>query len=225
MLIQQSVRSGSVALQQEAIVAAASHTAVILSMNWDENNSQFEIGISPILDTQRVVIGGDPFAFGDGNLSGLIGIEGRVTKVSGTVYAPSMLFGKDETNETESNGTTFDTFDDVDDYHESNLGLTVFNSEYTVAAVGDYVDIDLNMYTEINYAEDRPEGDILNGSSIALGSRVNSTLAVGSGGTNIKFIRVNLTSNSGVDELNKNITFEAFSCNIGTSVPKGEVEL
>ena len=51
MLIQQSIKSSNVALQQEAIVAAASQTAIVLSMHWDENNT--EAGNSKVLETNR----------------------------------------------------------------------------------------------------------------------------------------------------------------------------
>ena len=64
MLIQQSIRSGNVALQQEAISVAAAHTTVILSMGWDENNSNLEVGVSPILDTNRTsIVPNNPFDF------------------------------------------------------------------------------------------------------------------------------------------------------------------
>jgi len=51
MLIQQSVKSSNIALQQEAIVAAASQTSIILSMHWDEENTRINVGESPILNT------------------------------------------------------------------------------------------------------------------------------------------------------------------------------
>ena len=53
MLIQQSIKSSNVALQQEAIVTASSQTAIVLSMNWDEKNSKIVAGESPILDANR----------------------------------------------------------------------------------------------------------------------------------------------------------------------------
>lgn len=43
--------------------------------------------------------------------------------------------------------------------------------------------------------------------------------------SNIKYITVNLTSNSNIEELNKNITFKAFSSNIGTFLPEDRGEL
>ncbi len=42
MLIQQSIRSGNIALQQEAIAAAAAQTSIVLSMHWDELSNRMK---------------------------------------------------------------------------------------------------------------------------------------------------------------------------------------
>jgi len=215
MLIQQSIKSGNVALQQEAIAAVASQTAIVLSMHWDENNSNIAIGVSPLLDMNRA-----PFDFDLINLPlGLIGVSGRnIEDNNQTISSTTFVnFGSD------ANETDFSDFDDVDDYHGSNLGLTVFNTEYTSAEIGDYVDVSINMNTQINYTEDRiTTGDDSNltGQDITLNNKINSTdIGVNS---NIKFVKVYLTSDSNITELEKNITIVAFSCNIGTTLPQGE---
>jgi len=224
MLIQQSINSGNVALQQEAIAAAASHTSVILSMHWDDNNNTNTAGVSPILDTNRL-----PFDFNSTAVPlGLVGVKGRNSINAAGIILPATAvtsLGRDFTDNNDTNETDFTRFDDVDDYDGSSFGLTVFNNETTTADVGDYVDVDLNMTTQINYAEDRVntgDNNLLNGTSLTLHNRINST-SIGAI-SNIKFIRVNLTSDSGVDELNKSITFQAFSCNIGTSTPQPQGE-
>jgi hypothetical protein len=77
------------------------------------------------------------------------------------------------------------------------------------------------METMINYTEDRiTTGDTLalNGTDIILNNKINNT-PLGAI-SNIKFVQVNLTSKSGIKELDKNITFKAFSCNIGTFLPE-----
>ena len=216
MLIQQSIRSGNVALQQEAIAAAASQTAIVLSMHWDENNSNIPVGVSPILNTARA-----PFEFNATTMpSGLKGVESRNSVNGNGTLSPSTI-GTDETNDTDTNESSYLDFDDVDDYQNSSFGLIVFNNEVTSADVGDYIDDNITMRTTINYTEDRIDTGTtvaINGTTISLNNKINSTpLGVAS---NIKFVRVNLTSNSGVEELNKNITFRAFSCNIGTSLPE-----
>jgi len=215
MLIQQSIKSGNVALQQEAIAAVASQTAIVLSMHWDENNSNIATGVSPLLDMNRA-----PFDFDLIDLPlGLIGVSGRnIEDNNQTISSTTFVnFGSD------ANETDFSDFDDVDDYHGSNLGLTVFNTEYTSAEIGDYVDVSINMNTQINYTEDRittADNSNLTGQDITLNNKINSTdIGVNS---NIKFVKVYLTSDSNITELEKNITIVAFSCNIGTTLPQGE---
>jgi len=217
MLIQQSMQSGNVALQQEAIAAAASQTAIVLSMHWDENNSNIPIGVSPILDTNRA-----PFDF---NITtaplGLINVASRNSADGNTTLFPSTIFGTDETNDTDTNESSYIDFDDVDDYDNQTFGISIFNNEKTSSDIGDYVDVNISMETMINYTEDRiTTGDTLalNGTDIILNNKINNT-PLGAI-SNIKFVQVNLTSKSGIKELDKNITFKAFSCNIGTFLPE-----
>ena len=236
MLIQQSIQSGNVALQQEAIVAAASQTQIVLSMPWDENNTD-AVGVSPILD-----VGRDPFDFsaiggneplgergGGGVITGRNFIAGIGQTATPTVVAN---LGMDITADPNTTEVNFNDFDDIDDYTGSDMNLTVFNGENTTADIGDYIDNNLSIRTLVNYTEDRvnPASAALldtfidaNG-NIALNNDINTTPFANP--TNIKFINVNLTSNNnGVEELDKNITFQAFSCNIGTTVPQGATEL
>jgi len=192
MLIQQSIKSSNIALQQEAIVTAASQTAIILSMNWDENNSNIVVGESPILDANR-----SSFPFPP---AGLNGVSGRNTKDANITLSPSVM-GTIDTNET-----VYTDFDDVDDYDGSTFGLMLFNSESSSADAGEYLDVNVSLNTTVRYTkEDNVFTDISSGSF-----------------SNIKAIQINLTSNSGVEELEKNITFKAFSCNIGTYSVSGK---
>jgi len=209
MLIQQSIKSTNVAFQQEAIAAAASQTSIVLSMHWDEANANIPVGASPILETNRT-----NFTFTANTPNGLIGVAGRNSLDGNTTLVPSTL-GLD------SNESNYTSFDDVDDYDGSHLGLTVF-LEPTSSDIGDYVDVDINMSTTINYVDDFvnfTDGNIIDSEITNIN---NTSLGAIS---NIKFVTVNLTSDSGVDELNKSITLQAFSCNIGTSMPEGEDEL
>ncbi len=209
MLIQQSIKSSNVALQQEAIVAAASQTAIVLSMHWDENNTQS--GASAILNTGGASSSGTT---GSGNHNnhhnnnnshhtsfqpiGLDGVFGRTTSNGVSSLTPSINFGADDVNE--SNDHT--KFDDVDDYDGSTFGLMLFNTESTTADVGEYVDTNININTNVRYTQD---------------NNVSDDIPAGTLFSNIKAISVNLTSNTvNTPELEKNITFEAFSCNIGT---------
>jgi hypothetical protein len=223
MLIQQSIRSGNVALQQEAIAAAATQTGVILSANWDEKNTKLGPGSSPILNTNRVVIP-DLLNFNGGNLPGLRDVSGRVSLVSGAPLTPSTILGPDiNLTSADNNESDFTTYDDVDDYHNSTLGTTTYSTQNSSADTGDYVDVNLSMQTTISYVEDRPAGlpAVLNNTTINMGGALQTPIAVP---TNIKMIQVHLTSNSGIDELNKSIILHAFSCNIGTFQPQGAMK-
>ena len=190
MLIQQSIKSSNVALQQEAIVTTASQMAIVLSMNWDENNT--DAGNSYILEVNRTSFTFPPL----GLMKGGLPLENVRSFEQNSSKKPtsSTHFGKD------SNETTYTDFDDVDDYDGSSFGLMLFNGESSTSDIGEYVDTNVSLSTTVRYTK---EDDI--SENITTGSF-----------SNVKAIQVNLTSNSGVAELEKNITFKAFSCNIGT---------
>jgi len=214
MLIQQSIKSSNIALQQEAIVAAASQTSIVLSMHWDENNSNTQPGESPILrvnrtapasPTMKIIANGMvvapsrpvPYTFPPKGLTS--GVVGRNTKeAGGTTLLPSTTLGPD-LNQTDVNETDYTKFDDVDDYANSSFGLILFNKENTSADIGEYVDTNISIATTVNYTQE-------NAVSSSTGGSVS----------NVKYITVNLTNNQNIPELEKNITMKAFSCNIGT---------
>lgn len=206
MLIQQSIASSNVALQQEAIAAVASHMGVILSKHWDEGDTNLSSGVAPVI-TLTNAVAGSPF-----NLAGIdmntTNVSGRTSSVSGNAINASAILGQD-------NGD----FDDVDDYNGVPINIATFNAETsTVGGLGDYVDKNITINTRVSYANDRPTG--------ALGAVVNADNNIFSNNnianeSNIKYIEATLTSNSGVAELNKTITLRAFSCNLGTYTLKG----
>ena len=207
MLIQQSIKSSNVALQQEAIVAAASQTSIVLSMHWDENNSNTQPGESPILEANntitltsspmKIVANGTEqsfpahFTFPPPGLTS--DLFGRNTKEANGTLLPSPTLGADE------NETDYTKFDDVDDYANSSFGLMLFNKENTSADIGEYVDTNISIATTVDYTRE-------NAVSASTGGAVS----------NVKYITVNLTNNQNIPELEKNITMKAFSCNIGT---------
>jgi type II secretory pathway pseudopilin PulG len=197
MLIHQSIKSSNVALQQEAIATASSQTAIILSMHWDEKNTQ--AGNSLILDANRTSFKFPPAGLMDGG-SQLVSLR-TFPLINPKTPTINTNFGKD------TNETTYTDFDDVDDYHNSDFGLMLFNNESTTADLGEYVDKNISINTTVRYTQE---------------NNVSKNITTGSF-SNIKFIKVNLTSNqTDVPELEKDITFKAFSCNIGTYSIKGD---
>ena len=189
MLIQQSVKSSNIALQQEAIVAAASQASIILSMHWDEANTRIPVGESPILNTGGIF---PPAGLAMANL------EARNPRDAlGIVHFPFPAIGID-TNTTDVSENNKTNLDDVDDFDGQSLGLVLYNAENAEADIGEYVDIDINIATNVFYTQN------------------NAVSTPAAGISNVKFINVNLTSNQAVPELQKDITMQAFSCNIGT---------
>jgi len=192
MLINQSIRSSNVALQQEAIVATASQTDIILSMHWDEANANVPAGESPILETNR-----PNFTFPP---AGLDGIFGRTTQDGSVTLTPSTIG-------TDVNETVYTDYDDVDDYHQSSFGLMLYNAENTTVSAGEYADTDINISTTVQYTQETAlstpiaAGDVSNIKFIT----VNLT-----------------NNRKDIPELEKNITMKAFSCNIGTYAISGK---
>lgn len=214
MLIQQSSQSNSVALQQEAIAAAASHTSILLTKHWDEVDANASASsVAPILGTSN---GDGIFDFNTTNTRAGIenNITGRLTlvQVGGvpTVLLASTVLGPDGGDS-----------DDVDDYANSSLGLALYSTtEETNASTGDYVDLNLSMTTQVRYINDSPTIFAINSLSRNIQDDYNTPFA---GTSNIKFVNVQLTTvNPALNdspELNKSILLQAFSCNIGASAP------
>ena len=203
MLIQQSTKSGFVAIQQEAIAATASHTQLLLAKYWDEADANNSIGTAPII-TLNSPQAGSPF-----NLGGTNNIIGRTIAIGG-LPIPASAIGTD-INEINSS-----SYDDIDDYNGLPLHLTIFKNEATTTSAGDYIDQNVTITTSVTFAD---EGVVpLIGNTVNAGNSIyNSDVSTTGNDSNIKFIKVNLTSNNtNVAELNKSITLNAFSCNIGT---------
>jgi Tfp pilus assembly protein PilE len=204
MLIQQSVKSGYVALQQEAIAAVSTHTAILLSKHWDEGDANNTSGIAPIIRLTNEQAG-SPF-----NLSGIIDVNlsSRTTSIGGVNLVANPI-GADW------NESTPDLFDDIDDYNNQTLDLTIFNGELASTSEGEYVDQNITITTKISFADDRPVSDF-NVTNIDAGNKIfnNQDIPYQS---HIKFVKAHLTTtNTSIPELNKSITLNAFSCNLGT---------
>jgi len=213
LLIRQSAQSNSVTLQQEAIAAAASHTSILLTKHWDEVDANASAsGVAPILRTNGDMLfdfnATDTRAGIDNNITGRL-----ISIWSGGVYAPllaSNILGPDAGDS-----------DDIDDYHNSSLGLALYSiGQETNASTGDYIDLNLTMTTRVRYINDSPTTFAVHSRSRNIQTDYNNPFA---GTSNIKFVNVQLvTANPALNdtpELNKSILLQAFSCNIGTSVP------
>lgn len=192
MITTQSSRSVESAIMQESISTVASQIQMIMARHWDANNEDPTLGsYRPILKTNST------FFANRGGLN--IGMEGR-TNISNTGVEI------DATSSLDFNDTGLN---DVDDY---NGIATLLNSVVTsTTSAGDYIDKKMKMTSTVSYSDD----------TITLGPTTtfnyNPSGAVPPGGTtNIKRISVTLKSTESTFA-DKNITLNAFSCNIGTA--------
>jgi len=110
----------------------------------------------------------------------------------------STTFGDFDTNDS-------GVKDDIDDFNGESVSLTQIET-----STNEYVDTAISITTTINYVADA------NGNFSSQSISYNPNLSTpATGTTNIKTIKVTLTSTSGVNELKKTIVLRAFSCNIG----------
>jgi len=206
LLMQQASSSGYVTMQQEGISEAASRLNIITGNHWDEENT-YEGILDTVLLTDSKSSDLNESIGADGNGSGRrLGtpkesyrsyLDPTNTRYQAT--APSD-FGLDD-------GLDDDGEDDIDDFGATGLILVeladVDYGETTTVSIG----------TEVAYIDDTPTSGGYNGKTLRFDPDFNETLTHTS---NIKRIKITLTSTSNIDELNKTIVFNAFSCNIGT---------
>jgi len=205
MLINQSINSGYVALQQESIAAASAHTNILLSKHWDEADADVN-GTAPIIRIPNNI--GNNFTFAGIRNS----LSTRQRLFDNGNFAPPTNMGIDI---SESTRNVF-TLDDIDDFRGTSFGLSLYNQESTNAEIGDYVDQQIKITTAINFASDgRAVANLLNNPTLNIGNGIFDSNELNP--TQIKGVQVTLkTENIDVAELNKSITFHAFSCNLGT---------
>ena len=206
MLIQQSIKSSFIGTQQESISAISTHTAILLSKHWDEGDANNTTGVAPIITI------GNPQPNSPFNLGGIVDINlsSRTSSIVDNNITASPI-GPDY------NETDFSSFDDIDDYNNIDLNLTIFNNEVTSTNEGEYIDQDIVIHTKVTFANDRPNGsNTLTAPVINAGNTIYTNSDISPYESNIKFISVNLTTKNSAEELDKNITLNVFSCNLGT---------
>lgn len=193
-LISTAAKSGYVVIQQEAINEAASQVNMMMGYQWDENDVD-ERYIDPILVSS-----------GDTDLNE-IGTTGRRIGTPEESYRTFIRAdGVDDLNASPLGTDTGDTEeDDIDDFTGTDTNLTLI-PEATLAA--NYIETTINIAREVEYSSDTAD---YNQQSITF----DPFTASGGGTTNIKSITVTVTSDSGVDELEKEIILRGFICNIG----------
>jgi hypothetical protein len=188
MLISVSTKSVEVSLQQEGLNEASSRVNMLLTYPWDENDIN-DSCIPPVLTVSN----------GDSQLDMVVSTARRVgvplstnshTFKCGDQILPATL--------------AVDGKNDIDDF----IGTTILNAPGGGAGGVDYIEqTTVTLTTSVVYGNDTAEYD---------STSISFTPSPGVASTNIKNITVVLTSSSTVQELkDKQITFSAFSCNIG----------
>lgn len=202
LVVNQSIRSSTVAMQQEAIAAAASQLSLILTQKWDafDSNATAPSGIL------NVTQGAAALALGARDLNTTYSTR-RFNIQAGFTNATTPA------NLGQELGVDYD---DVDDFDNKNMTLTLYGAENESLSnnKGEYADTTLVMQNTVRYGLDNAPNYA--NSPVVFNFPFTSTAA---GSTNIKLVSVTLTSGSNVDELNKEVSLSAFTCNIGTARP------
>lgn len=187
-LVSVATRSSWIALQQEGINEAASRMSMILTYDWDENDTMTTC-IAPVLHVNN----------GDSELEEAANNR-RIGVPSKTDSHTFVCNGK----EYNASKITVDGLNDIDDFI-GDVSLQLIN----VGTGGvDYIEkTTVNMHTNVAYI-----GDTANYDATIVTYAPAATVT---GTSNIKHITVTLTSTSGESELNKSIVLKAFSCNVG----------
>lgn len=209
-LISTAAKSGYVALQQEAIATAASELGMILTHHWDEGDTNASKS-SPVLVTLGNTDLNQVFSAGisTGRRAG--------TPVSSHRKFFSSIGGNTITTTSSVNlGPDAGDRDDIDDYDNISSALTDYES--TTAKTGDTVDTDINLLKTVTYISDAPTGagtySGTGGDTLTLNQPFSTAPANDT--SNIKYVTITLTTTATETELDKTITLNAFSCNIGT---------
>ena len=204
MLISTATQSSFVAIQQEAISEAASHLNMVMGYHWDEGDAN-DLYLDPILVVSN----------GDLNLNAQVGTGRR----SGTpIESKRSFIREDGTKNISATAPTSlgidtgeTTEDDVDDFiGDHDLILIESASADYVEGAGD-----IKISTTVTYINDTPGGGTYENPGTNKKLTFSTFTTNPTNSTNIKRIVVKLTDESDVEELNKTIVLQAFTCNIG----------
>jgi len=213
-LLSQASQGSMSAVQQEAIVACATEINMIMTRQWDENDTN-ESDYAPILVVDENITALNEAVGTDGNLTGRrIGTPQSSSRsfitANGTRLNASLItaLGPDSND----NGD----YDDIDDFNGKTTTLVLGTTgDNTNTETGDYIDTSLSMDTNVTYKQSPTTG--YNSDTISLNQPFANNAPASS---NIKSISTKITSSQHDNTLHTNITLKAFMCNIGTYVLK-----
>jgi len=214
-MISTSVKSSSVAFEQESIAIAAAHANSLMSYAWDEQNTESQAANQQniILTTQST----------DAELNVRNASEtvaGRKRHLSATVppiaASAVSLFGAGKDRELNGQFEPVSDKDDIDDFDGDLQTLTLIDAGSSAqrSDKGNYMDTSVVVTTNVGYINDNANYNACtnNSNGCAFSNPFNSTSPTT---TNIKAVKVNLTSNN----TDTDITLKLFMCNIGGATP------
>jgi hypothetical protein len=196
-LIAVATKSGYISLQQEAISVAASQISLLMTKHWDENNV---IDAATGVDDTTILIA----TGGAASLATRVGARDRsFVSGSGVTFVATPI------------GAESSDFDDIDDANGTSMTLRNFSD--TQVTAGDIIDTNISISTIVHYVNDAASTAYDYNTSRAI--QYNFTDVDAGTITNIKSISINLTTSNPAQELSKNISLQAFTCNIGSYMP------
>lgn len=200
LILNQSIQSSNVAMQQESIAAASTQISLILTHNWDENASTAARGYG-ILNVSPS--GANELNATNRGIDAVFSTRIFNTNVGFTNATLSANLGMDAGD--------FNSSNDIDDFTNSSKTLTIYAGENAslLKNLGEYLDTRIVMTNTIRYARNVVPNYLANT------VRLNNPFQAVNASTNIKLINVRLTTGSIEDEHAKTIVLGAFSCNIG----------
>jgi len=205
-LLTTATDSSYVAIQQEGISEAATQVNIIMGYEWDENNTID--GHTTVLNTN-----------GNNDLKGVIAPPLTPKRRAGTPIRSQRHFISYDGSEFNATsvallGADGGDLDDMDDF----TGTTNLLEVEVAAGNSDYLEkqASISIARTVTYMSDAVAAGTYNDPTADNSLNFTPVFATNANTSNIKRIQVTLTSTSGVDELNKTIMLNAFSCNIGS---------
>ena len=209
-IVSSATKSTYIGMQQEAINMAATQLSEMMTFAWDENDANMSEKM-PVLQTASAFIPNCINATPPGvtSASGRL-CRGFVTNASFNATATTAALGAD-INDFER--------DDVDDFDDSNLTMTIYGGEGIETQKGNYVDTQVKLRSTISYGDDTPRTTSAAPSAGGYDRNIafaNPFRFIMPNSTNIKLLSITLTSDNSSDEIGqKQISLSAFMCNIG----------
>jgi type II secretory pathway pseudopilin PulG len=201
-LLATTTKASSNAITQEAISNGASHLAMILTQYWDEQSIQAYDNPILYVTSSNSMLQEAKDSFNN-SLGRRIGSNDETPRRFAKDKFGNKIYATTPTNFGLDGGETI--ANDIDDY--ANTTYTLVKREEASIAIGEYKDTKVNISTKVYYISDNT---MYNRFNVTFNNPFNNKV---NNSTNIKAIKVTITS---LNDANKKIVLNGFSCNIGS---------